>query len=187
MITDKYVFFWGHKNRDLININESCLSQWFPAEVPITPEQFPGFDIHIWGEGKPDRVETAEHFMMLKKAHACGDYSSFCKVFKTSEPDAVKRIGRAVIGYSDDIWAPVRLQAVVDGSIGKFGNNPKLKEFLLSTGDRILVEASPYDKVWGIGMGPYDPLILDPKNWKGENLLGQALMVARDHFRGEAE
>ena len=74
-------------------------------------------------------------------------------------------------------------QIVVDGNIAKFSQNPKLQEFLMRTGDRILVEASPYDKIWGIGMAENNQKVENPLEWNGQNLLGFALMEVRDRLR----
>lgn len=181
MITPKYVLFWGHTNADLKRINESCFSQWFPSNIPIAPEQFPGFQI-------PDgitSVPTAEHFMMAKKCHVHNDLAGFMGIFKTKDPLEVKKIGRSIKNYDDRKWSQVRYMCVVEGNINKFKNNPALKEFLLSTGDKILVEASPFDKVWGIGLGPDDPDARDETKWKGQNLLGKALMEVREILRNE--
>lgn len=74
-------------------------------------------------------------------------------------------------------------QVVVNGNLHKFGQNPELRDFLLSTGDKVLVEASPYDKIWGIGLDANNPDACAPKLWKGENLLGFALMEVRGLLR----
>ena len=84
--------------------------------------------------------------------------------------------------YKDKIWASRRYQAMVDALTAKF-QDPELKRILLNTGDRILVEASPYDRIWGIGLSEQSPFIYDEKNWKGQNLLGKALMEVREKLK----
>lgn len=185
MITKNYVLFWGHKKKDLADINESCFSQWFPSVVPVSPEDFPGFDLHIWGNGKPDQVETAEHFMMLAKCYVHNDYISFVEVLRSSSPEVVKKIGRGIRNYNDELWTGERYNWVLKGNIKKFKNNPTMKDFLLSTEDKVLVEASPFDKVWGIGLGQDDPDARNPSKWKGQNLLGKVLMETREILRKE--
>lgn len=90
-----------------------------------------------------------------------------------------KKLGRLVEGFDAAVWAEHCRRIVTEASEHKFAQNPHLKEFLLSTGETVLVEASPYDNVWGIGLAANDPLALDPRTWKGENLLGFSLMDAR--------
>lgn len=94
-----------------------------------------------------------------------------------------KKLGRLVSGFNADQWAANSRRIVTEASQHKFAQNPHLGEFLLSTGEAVIVEASPYDTVWGIGMGATDPLALDPHSWKGENLLGFCLMDARSALR----
>lgn len=72
---------------------------------------------------------------------------------------------------------------MVAGSVHKFGGDPELREFLLNTGDRVLVEASPMDRIWGIGLAADDPRAENPASWRGLNLLGFALMDARAELR----
>lgn len=71
---------------------------------------------------------------------------------------------------------------VVEGNVAKFSQNPDLKEFLLGTGDAVIVEASPYDKIWGIGLKANDERARNPETWRGENLLGFALMDVREEL-----
>lgn len=93
---------------------------------------------------------------------------------------AMKKLGRKVRNYDDSIWKEKRYDVVVKGNIAKFSQNEKLRSFLLSTGSKILVEASPKDTIWGIGLEESSPDALSPRKWQGENLLGFALMEVRD-------
>ena len=83
------------------------------------------------------------------------------------------------------LWDEKKFEIVVRGNVAKFGQNPELKAFLLTTSARVLVEASPLDRVWGVGLAADDPLIEDPRNWQGENLLGFALMETRRRLKKE--
>ena len=110
----------------------------------------------------------AEQFMMAEKAR---------------DPMEQKKTGRRVQGYDDAQWKEHCFDAVVRGNVAKFSQNEKLRDFLLSTGDKILVEASPKDNVWGIGLDEESPDAVNPKRWPGTNLLGFALMEVRDKIK----
>ena len=94
--------------------------------------------------------------------------------------------GRQVSGFDQQLWEQRRFDIVVDGSVAKFGQHEPLRDYLLGAGERVLVEASPTDRVWGIGLAASDERVADPGAWPGLNLLGFALMRARqtlDHRR----
>ena len=110
-------------------------------------------------------LETAEAI----KEHARG----------SKHPSGVKDLGRMVKGYDDRFWAEKRFDAMFLVNLCKFSQNPQFSDILLKTGDKVLVEASPVDLIWGVGLGENDPLILEEKNWRGQNLLGKALMKVR--------
>jgi ribA/ribD-fused uncharacterized protein len=84
-----------------------------------------------------------------------------------------------VRGFDADRWDAARWEIVVRGNLAKFRQNPELGAFLANTGDRVLVEASPVDRIWGIGLAEDDARAQDPERWRGINLLGFALMEAR--------
>jgi ribA/ribD-fused uncharacterized protein len=92
-------------------------------------------------------------------------------------------LGRRVRGFDEQTWADERRAIVRDASVAKFGPRPELRDFLLGTGERILVEASPTDRIWGIGLAATDERTTDPQRWRGLNLLGFALMAAREQLR----
>jgi hypothetical protein len=101
-------------------------------------------------------------------------------------PMIMKRVGRSVQGYDEDRWAAHRFNAVVRGNFAKFSQNDELKKYLLSTKDAVLVEASPKDRLWGIGIDVDTAMKTPQKDWPGQNLLGQALMRVREMLaRGE--
>ncbi|WP_427910030.1 NADAR family protein [Shewanella algae] len=100
-----------------------------------------------------------------------------------TNPGAAKAIGREVVGFNQEVWDERRFEIVLNANLAKFAQHTELKSFLLNTGNRILVEASPVDKVWGIGLAQDHPESEIPRRWKGLNLLGFALMEVRDRLR----
>jgi ribA/ribD-fused uncharacterized protein len=159
----KFLFFWGHTPKREGIVDASCLSQWFPRAFEI--------------DGV--RYATAEHFMMASKARLFEDDKALAAILRAKSPADAKAAGREVRNYDDEKWNRARFDAVVRGNVYKFGQNADLRLFLLSTGDRVLVETSPRDTIWGIGMGASNPDAKDPKKWRGRNLLGFALIEAR--------
>lgn len=159
----KYLFFWGHRPSSNGSITKSCLSQWFSCDFTID-----GFTYH-----------TAEQYMMCQKAKLFNDEDIFKRILQANHPSEFKNLGRLVKGFDQSIWNEHKFQIVVNGNMAKFSQNESLREYLVNTGDRVLVEASPYDKVWGIGLSANEPNIENPHIWKGSNLLGFALMKVR--------
>ncbi len=151
--TDDYVFFWG-----------GPFSQW--AHSPFT------IGVRTYS--------CAEQWMMYMKAVTFGDLITADLILTEDRPSEQKALGRRVSGFDADVWSTVGYQIVVAGNIAKFQQNDDMMEALRITGERTIVEASPYDKVWGIGLREDDPLADDPANWQGRNLLGKAIMDARE-------
>ncbi|HTF98858.1 MAG TPA: NADAR family protein [Cellvibrio sp.] len=162
----EYVFFWGHRQSGS-NITKSCFSQWFPAGFVVDSVQY----------------KSAEHFMMAEKAKLFGDSDIHQKIIEAETPDEAKSLGRKVKGFLSDIWDEKRFDIVVKGNLAKFSQNEPLKNYLLSTGSKILVEASPVDGIWGIGLAEADERVKSPTLWQGLNLLGFALMKTRDQIK----
>ncbi|MER6128698.1 NADAR family protein [Streptomyces sp. NPDC001795] len=162
----KYLHFWGHRPRPDGQIGASCLSQWWPSPFTV------------------DGVEyaTAEHWMMASKARLFDDAEAERKALQAPNPALAKKAGRLVRGFDEAIWERERFGIVVEGSTHKFAAHADLRTFLLGTGDRVLVEASPMDRVWGIGLAADDERASDPERWRGPNLLGFALMEARERL-----
>lgn len=125
---------------------------------------------------------TAEHWMMAEKARLFKDEETLRKILKASSPKEAKALGREVKNYNDEKWGNARFERVVAGNYLKFDQNPTHREALIATGDSILVEASPKDTIWGIGLAEDHPNASNPKRWPGQNLLGFALMEVRKHW-----
>lgn len=159
-----YLFFWGHRASKTGNITKSCLSQWWSSKFK--------------DEGR--LYHTAEHFMMAQKALLFEDFEIMNSIISSSNPKEVKALGRKVKNFNEDKWNDKKYQIVLKGNLLKFNQNQALSEFLKNTGSSIIVEASPVDRVWGVGMAEDNPKIYNPINWKGPNLLGFALMEVRD-------
>lgn len=162
----KYVFFWGHTEKEG-EVTKACFSQWY--ECKFTEN---GITYH-----------TAEQYMMSQKARLFGDKELFDKIMQATNPGEYKKLGRQIRNFDQTIWDDKKFNIVVNGNMLKFSQNEKLKEFLLNTGSRVLVEASPYDCIWGIGRSKDDENIENPLAWKGENLLGFALMEVREKLK----
>ncbi|WP_087098639.1 NADAR family protein [Nocardiopsis sp. JB363] len=164
----KYVYFWGHEPSP-DGVTATSLSQWWSADFTI--------------DGLTYR--TAEHFMMAEKARLFGDTETAERIIAAAHPEQAKELGREVRDFDEETWERERFEIVVRGNLAKFGQNEDLLEFLLGTKERVLVEASPHDRVWGIGMGWDDENAERPRHWRGRNLLGFALMEARARLAAE--
>ncbi|AMW13168.1 hypothetical protein A4E84_28950 [Streptomyces qaidamensis] len=162
----RYLHFWGHRPRPDGRIGASCLSQWWPAPFTVDGVAY----------------ATAEHWMMAAKARLFEDAAAERAALAAGHPAEAKKAGRMVRGFDEATWARERFRIVVEGSVHKFGAHPELLAYLLGTGDRVLVEASPVDRVWGIGLAADDEAAMDPERWRGSNLLGFALMEARERL-----
>lgn len=142
----------------------AVFSQWFESDFKRG---------EIW-------YSTMEQYMMSRKAALFGDAQMYAKILKEKNPAEIKKMGRLVKGFNQAIWDAEKYSIVLEGNVLKFAQNEQLKKILLSTGNRVLIEASPYDKIWGVHMPADNPNIMDPNLWEGENLLGFALMEARN-------
>ena len=165
----KYLHFWGHRPRPDGRLGPSCLSQWWPSPFTVDGVAY----------------ATAEHWMMAAKARLFDDAEAERRVLAAGHPSQAKQAGRLVRGFDEEIWERERFGIVLEGSVHKFAAHGDLREFLVNTGDRVLVEASPVDRVWGIGLTADDEAAADPERWRGPNLLGFALMEARERLREE--
>lgn len=129
------------------------------------------------------RYRWAEQWMMASKARLFGDAEALDLIMRAARPRECQAVGRTVQGFDLAEWVHYAFEIVVAGNVAKFGQSDALREYLLGTGDDILVEASPSDKLWGIGRSVLDPLAHDPLQWRGLNQLGFALTKARALLR----
>ena len=162
----EFLFFWGHRPRRDGSLGPSCLSQWWPAAFEVDGQRF----------------ASAEHWMMWRKARVFDDHDVAGRVLEAATPAEAKKLGAQVRGFDSATWAAERFAVVVAGNRAKFGQHPDLAGFLRGTAPQVLVEASPVDRIWGIGLAADDPHATDPASWPGLNLLGFALMQVRDEL-----
>ncbi|MBC3842268.1 NADAR family protein [Streptacidiphilus sp. 4-A2] len=168
----KWLMFWGHRPQRDGSAGAGSLSQWWPAPFTVDGVTY----------------ATAEHWMMAGKARLFGDEEALPRILAARTPAEAKNHGRLVRGFDEQRWAEARFALVVAGNVAKFGQDRALREYLLGTGNRVLVEASPLDRVWGIGLDAADQRAQDPPHWRGLNLLGFALMEAREQLgRGQGQ
>lgn len=163
----KFVHFWGHTPEKDGRITETCLSQWWMAEFKVDGKSYC----------------CMEQFMMAEKARLFGDRETLAKIMEATVQGKIKALGREVRSFDQAEWDKCKHTIVLTGNFQKFLQNRSLKDFLLRTGDKILVEASPRDRIWGIGMGKANENAENPAAWRGRNLLGFALMEVRDELR----
>lgn len=164
----KWLFFWGHSPRKDGRVSSTCFSQWWSGH----PYEIDGV-----------RYATAEHWMMAEKARLFHDEATLAKVLAAPSAAQAKALGRKVTPFDENQWLAARWDIVVNGNFAKFSQHDELRTFLLETGDKVIVEASPFDRIWGIGMGATDERVEKPQEWKGLNLLGFALMEVRKRMQ----
>lgn len=125
---------------------------------------------------------SMEQFMMYRKAVYFCDSEIAARILGTDDVAWIKDLGRRVTGYNDNHWNGVRQIIVYEGLLAKFSQNSKLKEQLKATGGAVLAECAVKDRIWGIGLSMNDTDRLDQAKWKGQNLLGYALMMVRNRL-----
>ena len=156
-VTDTHVYFWG----------DPTLSNWGPAKFAHKGLKF----------------YNSEQAFMYEKATYFDDTEIANEILKTSNPNTAKNLGRKVKNFNGHKWDVVCYDFMVDVCYAKFRQNENCREVLLSTGRKTLVEGSPYDKIWGVGLHWASEEILDEANWQGKNLLGKALMEVREMLK----
>jgi ribA/ribD-fused uncharacterized protein len=162
----KYLYFWKHDRERDGSVGRGCLSQWWPGTFEADGRTFP----------------SAEHYMMWRKAVLFGDEPMAGRILAARHPHQAKMLGGRVAGFDQAVWNEHRTPIVVAGNLAKVRGDPELRDYLLTTGSRVLVEASPLDRIWGIGLAGDDERAADPYRWRGLNLLGFALMRVRDEL-----
>lgn len=165
----EFLFFWGHRPSKDGSVTASCFSQWWEQSFTV------------------DKIAyiSAEHWMMAQKAELFGDAEIKELILNAKSPGEAKKLGRKVKNFDPAKWDDEKFAIVTNGNLHKFQQHPTLKDFLLNTGSKVLVEASPVDPIWGIGLAADAQAAQDPKRWRGENLLGFALMEVRDILKNE--
>ncbi|XP_052102484.1 protein starmaker-like isoform X2 [Mytilus californianus] len=154
---EAYEFFWR---------SHSPYSQWYESDFTVDGIKF----------------NCAEQYMMYSKAILFGDKQTAEKILNTSDPRKQKDLGRLVENFDKSVWDDSCSVIVECGNKAKFSQNQELKTTILKTFPKMLVEASPQDTIWGIGLDEKDPRAWDCKKWKGQNLLGKALTNVRDEL-----
>lgn len=176
-VTDTHVYFWG-----------SCFSNFYETDVFVRMPQMKIVDDYSYfdmNDLRRHKFPTSEHVYMAFKAIAFGDTEAFDNLLDVKHPAEAKKIGRKVKGFNQKVWDQIKYDRMYKTVWEKFSQNQTIKTLLLDTEPRTLVEGSPTDKIWGVGLRWDDDLILDEKNWKGQNLLGKVLMDVRDAFSEE--
>jgi ribA/ribD-fused uncharacterized protein len=160
VVRDNYALFWG-----------SPFSNWYKSKFIVKGMEF----------------NCVEQFMMACKALQFNDRNALDLIMSTSDPRKQKAYGRSVKGYDDKEWEALRYPVVREGVFAKFDQNIQIQPILLATNQLILVEASPKDTIWGIGLDANHPDATNPGKWKGTNLLGMALMDGRSTLQNMQE
>lgn len=149
------------------NEENGFLSNWYISKFEVDGRAF----------------SSMEQFMMYRKAICFQDEAVAEQILKTDDVACIKELGRIVSGYNENIWNGMRQLIVYEGLVAKFSQNEALKERLLQTGDELLAECAVYDRIWGIGLSMKDEKRFDISQWRGENLLGYALMMVRNKIK----
>lgn len=157
-MSDKYYFFWKHR-----------LSQWHMVNFEVNGITYC----------------CAEQYMMHQKALMFKDSETAVKILTSNSPKEHQELGRTVKNFEHFLWDSFKRNIVYTGNYERFRQSKECRDLLFSTAPKLLVEASPYDRVWGVGLGQHDPRILDQSTWRGQNLLGDILTDVRDDLMEE--
>ena len=151
--THQFVLFWG-----------GWPSQWHPARFVVDGVEY----------------NCCEQYMMAEKAAVFGDADARERILAARDPAQQKMLGRTVRGFEKAVWDGVCRGIVYSGNLARFSQDEEMGRTLLATGDKTIVEASPTDRIWGVGLAQQDPRAQDPPQWRGTNWLGVALMQVRE-------
>ena len=157
---EKFTFFWQ---------TDSPFSQWYPAVFVVDDLRF----------------NCAEQYMMYHKALLFDDREIADKILAAASPRTQKSLGRNVRHFVEEVWDDASWRIVTTGNRAKFTQNETLKKALFATTGTTLVEASPYDRIWGVGLAKDDPRINDRKKWRGQNRLGEILTQLRNELMSQ--
>lgn len=156
--TDSHVYFVG-----------GPFNNWWSSTFSAVP--FPGF--------APQTFNCAEQYMMAAKALLFHDVAVYETIMRETNPREQKALGRKVRNFDPTLWGCCARELVARGVTSKFSQNAELREYLLGTENRTMVEGAHYDEVWGVRLAWNDPAIEDESNWRGTNWLGEVLMHVR--------
>lgn len=159
--------FFSQSNDIRDKVTKDCLSQWYKCDFIVDGIKY----------------NCMEQYMMAQKALLFGDMYYYFKIMSSENPRDMKNYGRQARGFEINVWDAVKMDIVRTGNYHKFSQNEKLRDFLIGTGDMVLVEGSPWDKVWGAGIAVKDKRINLIDQWPGRNLLGFCLMQVRDNIK----
>lgn len=159
---EKYKYFWNR---------HQVFSHWYPCIFVIGGKTY----------------HCVEQYMMYKKAELMGDDDIAAKIMILDEPKEIKQHGRKVKNFDNELWEKHCQEIVEKGNMAKFSQNIALKEKLISTYPKILVESCPKDKIWGIGLSQDDERAWNESTWQGENLLGKILVKVRKRLKDDSE
>lgn len=148
------------------NEDNGYLSNWYPSKFTVDDVNF----------------SSMEQYMMYKKAVCFRDKDTADRILATNDVAEIKALGRLVADYNESYWNGVRQIVVFEGLIAKFSQNKDLKKLLKATENAILAECAVKDRIWGIGLSMKDSERFEIDKWKGQNLLGYALMMVRERL-----
>jgi ribA/ribD-fused uncharacterized protein len=189
---DKCVLFWKPENTNGI------YSQWYISKFEFTEEihiDLPrkilklkifdsDFDFKILYDIDYDNCEK---FMMLSKAILFNDHKILSEIIKNNNPKKMKSLGRKVSNFDDKIWSKYSKDIVTIANYLKFSQNKELLENLLDTKNKKIIETSPYDKIWGIGLKETSKKVYDTETWNGKNYLGKCIMKVGQIIKKESD
>lgn len=158
-VTDTHIYFWS-----------SIYSNWYSCNFVVDGILF----------------NCSEQFYMYKKAMQFADEDTAKKILGASHPRDQKAFGRQVKNFDSTVWDSISYKVMLQAVYEKFNQNYELKCQLLGTDDKIFVEASPFDNIWGVGLNEIDDTILDEKNWLGKNWLGKVLCEVRERLKQDS-
>ncbi len=149
------------------NEENGYLSNWYQSQFELENIAF----------------SSMEQYMMFQKAKYFDDKVTASKILKSDDVSKIKALGRLVAGYDEKDWNGIRQIVVYRGLLAKFSQKPDLKQRLMDTGNAMIAECAVKDTIWGIGLSMNDPERFDKSKWRGQNLLGYALMMVREELQ----